>query len=170
LTKSKFPRLLDGFAPILAPPQANSSLPQRFATAPAAIAQALCLLSDVAAGRTASCTFAGGIDCAWVAAVAEWLYCLPVEILSADSSETHYRSFADVHSSAQSPRILIIKSDDGSDPASVISKAFILPSGGDLIMDSHRNNHQNLSSSRFERRSEWAHLLSDIFGAAVASL
>jgi hypothetical protein len=171
LTASKFPRLLDGFARILAPPQAKTGLPQRLATTPTVIAQALSLLADVANGRTASCTFAGGIDCAWVAAVAEWLYCLPVEILSEDSSETHYRSSADHPSSAQPPRILIIKSDDGSNPVSAVSKAFILPSGANLIMDSlSRNDRQNLSSSRFERRSEWAHLLTDIFGEAVEYL
>jgi hypothetical protein len=170
LTTSKFPRLLDGFARILAPARADSSLPQRLATAPAVIAQALCLLSDVASGRTASCTFAGGIDCAWVAAVAEWLYCLPIEILSEDSSKTYYRSSAIVPSSAHSPRILIIKSDDGSSPVSAISKAFILPSGGELIMASNKNDHQDLSSSCFQRRSEWAHILTDSFGEAVESL
>jgi hypothetical protein len=170
LTTSKFPRLLDGFARILAPPRAKGGLPQRFATTPTVIAQALCLLADVATGRTASCTFAGGIDCAWVAAVAEWLYSLPVEILSEDSSETHYRSSADHLSSAQPPRILIIKSDDGSNPVSAISKAFILPSGGDLLIHSHANHHQDLSISRFERRSEWAHLITDIFGETVENL
>jgi hypothetical protein len=171
LTASKFPRLLDGFARILAPPQAKTGLPQRLATTPTVIAQALSLLADVATGRTASCTFAGGIDCAWVAAVAEWLYCLTVEILSEDSSETHYRSSADLFSSAQPPRILIIKSDDGSNPMSAISKAFILPSGRNLLIDSFGvNDRQNLSNSRFERRSEWAHLLTDIFGEAIEYL
>jgi hypothetical protein len=170
LTTSKFPRLLDGFARILAPPRADSTLPQRYATTPSVIAQALCLLSDAANGRTASCTFAGGIDCAWVAAVAEWLYCLPVEILSEDSSETHYRSSPDGPSSSRSPRVLIIKCDDASSPVSALSKTFIIPSGGELIMEKYQNNPQDLSRSCFVRRSEWAHLLTDVFGKAIENL
>lgn len=169
LSTSKFPRLVDGFTRILAPPRADCSLPQAYSTTPSALAYALCILSDVTTGRTAYCTFAGGIDCAWIAAVAEWLYCLPVEVQSENSSEVEYRTSTDASCLPQSPRVFIIKSDAGWGLVSTLCRGFVLPSGGDLIWRENERNNDH-SRSPFERRSEWSHLLTDVFGKVVESL
>ncbi|KAI9791002.1 MAG: hypothetical protein M1816_004569 [Peltula sp. TS41687] len=144
LSASKFPRLVDGFARIVAPTTAGEPMPHFEPTTPIDLAQALCLISDVARGCITSCTFVGGIDCAWLAAVAEWLYCIAP--------------------SANVPRVVILKSEDSSQPALALSKAFILPRGKKLIV---RNEHSPLW---FERRSDWSHILRDAFGDAIGDL
>lgn len=171
LSASKFPRLVDGFSRIVAPSRLGQPIPHFAPTTPVALTQALCLVSDATRGCVASCTFVGGIDCAWLAAVAEWLYGLCVEIRSGDSWEVLYRTSAEVSDSADAPHVTILRSEDSSQPASALSKTFVLPRGTELIF----RRRSLFSAARacpqpFQRRSDWSHILTDSFGDAVGSL
>ena len=62
------------------------------ATSPAALSNAILGLGKVSNGAIASATFVGGVDCAWLAAVAEWLFSLRVEVIDANGG-CRYRKF-----------------------------------------------------------------------------
>ncbi len=167
LNHTKFPRLVDGFARILLPAEPGSGMPQAEPTEPKALAEVLVLLFDVAAGRSASCRVGGGIDCAWVAAVAEWLYGLYVEIRSEhDAAETIlYRSSVVSSRFQDCPQVVIIKRSTGKAPSTALSRTFILPTGKMLILP--RGNE--LRGSYFMRRSKWSNILADVFGHEALS-
>jgi hypothetical protein len=79
---SNFPNTAEGFSRLLVHPQQRGSVPSLHEpTTAQALAGALLELAKVANGKLRSIIFEGGIDCAWLAAVSQWLLSLRVEII-----------------------------------------------------------------------------------------
>lgn len=76
LHRSNFPHHFDEFSRTLAPHVSASRLP----APPAELAKALATLGDLSQKKVSSAVFVGGVECAWLAAVAKCLLCLTIEI------------------------------------------------------------------------------------------
>jgi hypothetical protein len=76
LLKSNFPHHFDEFSRTLAPQPSVSRSP----APPAELAKALATLGDLSQRKVSSAVFVGGVECAWLAAVAKCLLCLTIEI------------------------------------------------------------------------------------------
>jgi hypothetical protein len=143
------------------------------------LAKALLVLIDVASGRIDGAQFTGGaegnLDCAWVGAIAEWLFCLDIEIWveveDASPGPEHrirrpvraYRSpgtrekpaqvtiFSEI-AQAPAPATLI------SEKVHVLSGQFLSPYTGQYV------------EHMFEQRSPWTTILYDSFGQTAEIL
>lgn len=74
---TQFHSYVNGLSRILWPPQANGEV-EVGATDPNALVEAILALGMLSNGRVESCTFTGGIDCAWLASVAQFMFDLSV--------------------------------------------------------------------------------------------
>jgi hypothetical protein len=87
---SQFPLLVEGFSRVMKGPTFRGDVRYlHTATSAKMLAGALQELFNVSNRRTRSITFEGGVDCAWIAAVAQWLFCLSIKILD-DKGECVY--------------------------------------------------------------------------------
>jgi hypothetical protein len=77
LSRSNFMNHFDQFSRWLAP----KISPRREPASPAELARALEVLADLSRKHASSVLFVGGVECAWLAAVATHLLCLPIEIV-----------------------------------------------------------------------------------------
>jgi hypothetical protein len=83
-TDSTFPNTVEGFSRFLGHPSGTRILPPLHEpTTSKALAGALLELAKISNGSLRSVTFQGGIDCAWLTAVSQWLLNLRVEIIDA---------------------------------------------------------------------------------------
>lgn len=81
VTASQFPILVEGFSRLLMT-DANKKEPSEIAaTAPSQLAAALLELAQLSKRKVASVTLMGNADCGWLAALAEWLFSLQIEII-----------------------------------------------------------------------------------------
>ncbi len=100
LSPSKFPVMVDGFCRLaLADRRPHSQCYK--ATTVDALAHALAELSKVSNGSVSSITFQGGYDCGWIAAVAEWLLCLKVKVLTEEGNCLYWQDSSQTDDSAQ---------------------------------------------------------------------
>src|SRR5205085_10808250 len=79
LAESQFPCLLIGFERLLNLQLRVQGCPSP--PDPETLARAISILGELSRGTLVTATFAGGLDCAWIAALAQWLLCLSVEII-----------------------------------------------------------------------------------------
>ena len=81
LTSGHFTLVLDGIRRLVSPRHNAPELePNRCPTTYSALAEAILTIAQVTAKKLASATFSGGLDCMWLAAVAEWVFSLDVVI------------------------------------------------------------------------------------------
>jgi hypothetical protein len=78
LHKSNFRHHFDVFSRTLGPEASSSNL----AAPPAEVAKALATLADLSQRKISNAVFVGGIECAWLAAVAKCLLCLPSKFMT----------------------------------------------------------------------------------------
>lgn len=162
---SKFPNLIQGFARLLVPPS-PLGVHSYEATPPDVLAQALILLTQVSSKHLENFTITGGIDCAWLAAFAEFVLGLRIEILTCDGVQEHCSS-----SSCASPggkiQVTFLKDGAAKPEIEITRKCFILPAGRDLIkIDTYRDPH----ALRNYVRSPWTSILGDSFGKSAQDL
>jgi hypothetical protein len=160
LTSSQFPNLLIGFERLLAmhlQDQGCKAPPQ-----PDTLARAIIILGSLSRGNLRSATFSGGLDCAWIAAMAEWMLCLGVEI-NDSSGNPLYRSKS--LSPGEIAHVIInidgLFSEDSSD---LTHKTFCIPSGEDILRRTTGVvEHFNLHSA-VRRSVPWTDILHATFG------
>lgn len=87
VTASQFPSLVEGLSRLVGGrSQGCDQQPLHTPTTAKALAGAIQELSKVSNGTLRDVTFQGGVDCGWLAAVAQWLLCLRVEILDSNGT------------------------------------------------------------------------------------
>ena len=118
---SKFPVLVEGFSRLLIK-KSIIRIPQNvLATSPDELAIALLELAPLSRGQAASITMVGKADCAWLAALAVWLFSLRVEIVDQDGKALYQTQDANNPISSNFQLTVIRLEDDQSS----ISKALI---------------------------------------------
>ncbi|KAE8444043.1 hypothetical protein EG329_000911 [Mollisiaceae sp. DMI_Dod_QoI] len=126
---SQFPMLVEGFSRLIGDiDQGPNRRPLHTPTTPKALAGALKELSRVSNGSLRSVTFEGGIDCGWIAAVAQWLLCLRVEIVDASGNCVYTTSTA----SGFHPQVTLIQnlsSISNSPKITLLSRSYLVPPG-----------------------------------------
>ena len=171
LSKSQFPQLVEGMSRLATVPGVPHHLGQiREPAKPTAISKALQYLSQVSQGKLISVTFIGGIDCAWLAACAEWLLSLTVEIKDAGDQPLYRSSGLARHKDAQ----VIIRFEHSSNEGYTRSRADIILAGKSFVVPPGAllNENPKLSwpSNYISMQSNWSSLLTDAFGPDFVSL
>lgn len=134
------------------------------ATPSASLARALLTLAHVSNGKLLSATFTGGLDCAWLAAYAEMILSLQIEIICSTGMPL-YRSRSDIMVMPQI-RFLICNTTASEQPLKdlALSKTCLIESGRTLF-------NFTLGDSRVLRwRAPWASILHETFDEAVDQL
>lgn len=152
LCTGEFTKLLQSFIQYLSPREINAYK----ATEPEAIAKAIISLGNVAENRQNTHNFFGGLDCSWIAAVAEWFFDLSVEIRNPDGNIIYRSSFAGGMHGA-TPQIRITESSSKDDPVSILSRSALLPSTVNIIQPG------NYLSGEYIRRVGWDRILRESF-------
>lgn len=138
---------------------------QHEATAPEALAKALTLLAHVSVKRLESCTFSGGVDCAWLAAFAEFILGLSIDITNSKAGYS-YRSDNKVRDFNNEAQITILQGPASTADIMLTKKSFCLPSGKAILPDLVAGP----PVSQFCTRSPWTTILRDAFGTEIENL
>lgn len=164
LSHSKFPRLVEGLARLKPPSDSPAHLRHcHTTTEPQIVAEGLLCLGQVTHGELLTVTFTGGIDCAWLAAFAEWILSLRVVLTNA-SGIPFYQSWSN---SSKAPQVIIIwGKDHNAQLTTTISKSFLVPPGVSLI--SQEDDLRRINA--FPRCSSWSTLLKESFGSSLDDL
>lgn len=160
LTSSHFELVLGGFRRLI-----SSSYITTLNTAPLALAKAVLVLGEISKKKAINATFRGDLNCAWLAAFAEWVLSLDVAV-STPSGAIIYRSQSDQY---QLPQISIITSQRplaGDENLLLHSKASIIPSWDHLLYQ----DDTSPSTGNMRWRCDWTNVLHQTFGGAVEVL
>lgn len=136
------------------------------ATASSNLARAILTMAHISKGKLVNATFTGGLDCAWLAAFAEVVLSLHIEILgSGDMDVRLYRSQSDRVTMPQ-VRFLICDTTTPEQPSKdlSLSKTCLIESGRTLI------NFMTSDSRALRWRAPWASILRESFHGAVDRL
>lgn len=170
IADSQFATLVEVFSRLVVGTSSDrTQRPLHTATTAKSLAGALRELSKVSNGTLRSVTFAGGVDCGWLAAVAQWLLCLRIEIFN-DSGSCVY---SNVTSSELYTQVIIHQHSEAaknSPDTKIISKSYFVPPGIPLFefLEKHRRDEDIPLTNIFScGRSDWNHILKDTFGGAV---
>ena len=170
LNPSKFPIMVDGFCRL-----AFTDPRRRYgcykATTVDALAHAIAELSNVSNGNVSSITFEGGCDCGWIAAVAEWLFCLKVKVFTEDSSCLYWQDSSHTNDSAQVTIIFTTHPDNlnlaRTRELKVVNRTFRLPCNRRVVFFRDSGIERDLFGMG---RSSWSTILEDTFGSAFNRL
>lgn len=160
---SKFSRLLEGFVRIVTP-WTMIGIDERESTPPDRLAASLLLLARLSRKHLENLSISGGIDCAWLAAVAMFVFDLTVDIWM-DDGDCRYRSDHGQRSSDGGAQLNVFVATEASTGMDVTRQCFSIPSGRSLLSGSGSERQ-----SRFEIRSQWSTILLDSYGTAAAQL
>lgn len=128
---TRFPTLLDGFQRILGF-WTSRGVDQREATALESLARALLQLAQISGQQLKSCTFSGGIDCAWLAAFADFLFGFGVDIRRNDGQYLYCSNSGHrVHTGEA--QVTILKDSELAMSNVLAQKCFSLSSGKALF-------------------------------------
>ncbi|KAL3475874.1 hypothetical protein BJX99DRAFT_270852 [Aspergillus californicus] len=158
LLPSEFPHMVEGFSRLWYNDQDREMWKLRGVTSPHALGEAISTLAAVARGDLQSATFVGGADCAWIAAVAEWVLCLTVEVRDAKDNHCLYQKLngADY----EIAQVIILRTFDIQRAmVQLKDKTCFLPSGA-AIFDARSETGEKLFAGG---RSTWTSILSDTF-------
>lgn len=164
---SKFSNLIHGFACLLVPPS-SSGIGLYEATAPDALAQALIRLIEVSNKHLENITIIGGIDCAWLAAFAEFVLGLRIEILTCDGAQEYCSNSKHVSTSVKI-QVTFLKDGAAKPEVEITRKSFILPVGQDLFKLQQEINKPSQNQIN-HIRSPWTSILIDSFGKSAQLL
>ncbi|KAL5001567.1 hypothetical protein BDV10DRAFT_8672 [Aspergillus recurvatus] len=159
LLSSNFPNIVEGFARLWYNAQNQDIWKQRGATSPHALGAALSTLADISCGTLERATFVGGADCAWIAAVAEWVLYLTVEVQDAETGQRLYRK---VDNPKQPAQVTILRTFDTQ--YSIVrlrDKTCFLSSGSDIFHATTGIEEKVFAGGR----SSWDSILADTFPA-----
>lgn len=163
---SQFPRLVEGYSRLMQSYDSNGKYNLQEPTSADALARALCELAKVSSGTVRSVTFIGGVDCGWIAALAEWLLSLRVEILAADGSVLH-SSKALIDPSYYAQVIIVNQLNQASQSNTTLYKESVFVPRGKIFFHTKRGH---LNDIFFAGKSEWSTILHDTFGSDFDAL
>ena len=161
LSTGEFMDKVNGFNRLVFGHSVNYRSPRCEPTTYGDLAKAITVIAEVAQRKTANASFLGGLDCAWLAALSEWVLCLDVSVVSS-SGTVIYRSRLKVRELPQ-VTILIPKSRSQS---LLSSQTSIIPPG--RWMKSWRIEQSE--SGDLRRRSSRSSILRDTFGSRFDAL
>lgn len=168
LTSGHFNLVLDGFRRLVSGGRNAPELEaNRCPTTYSALAEAILTIARVTTKRLASATFTGGLNCMWLAAVAEWVFSLDVQIYSL-AAATLYRTRS---MDQQPPQITIVYLEQRTkweEQSFLSEKTSLISSGRTLFV---RENDDRLGDLHFFNwRSSWSTILHDTFHGSVDKL
>ena len=155
LSSGDFAKKVESFSRLFCPVTSTPNIQSR-ATSPEAIAKAIRSLGELSIHQREIYKFRGGLDCAWLAAVAEWLYGLHIEICDRSGS-IMYRSSGYCRTRSQIPQVQIIKDEEIRRCPNIVSKSIVVHSAMDIIRPGDK------WFSLYQRVS-WNDLLKQTFG------
>lgn len=127
------------------------------------LAKAITVIAEVAQRRKANASFVGGLDCAWLAALAEWVLSLDVSVV--DSSGTVlYRSRLKVR---ELPQVTILIPECPS-KSLLSSQTSIIPPGNSVSWLAPCSSEEDQGG--LHRRSSRSSILRDTFGSSIDKL
>jgi hypothetical protein len=153
LANSKFSNYFEQFSRFLAPEDRESRAP-----APAKdIARALATLADLSSNTLLSSTFIGGVECAWLATIAEYLLRLEIEIQD-ENGRFIYGSGNSVQNT--SVRAVFRRQSNPSlpSPGAVVQQVCFISKGEHLLQE-----RVNFTASAILNPTSWSKILSDSF-------
>lgn len=164
---STFPNTVEGFSRLLGHSSRVKTFPPLHEpTTSKALAGALLELAKVSNGSLRSITLQGGIDCAWLAAVSQWLLNLPVEIIETSGVCLYSNVLpnSDIHA-----QVIIIQISPNAPhdlEAKALSRSYLVPHGQLCfsLLDEAAigdGSHPHLFS---QERTEWNSILHNTFG------
>lgn len=129
VTDSQFPVLVEGFSRLIGGISLGcDQQPLHTPTTPKALAGAIQELSKVSNGTLRNVTFQGGVDCGWLAAVAQWLLCLRVEIID-PSGNCLYLNFSRNEDHSQVTIFQQLDAEGNFEGTMVSGRSYIVPPG-----------------------------------------
>ncbi|CRG88978.1 hypothetical protein PISL3812_06013 [Talaromyces islandicus] len=158
LSNSQFPRLLTGFERLLDRYNQERDCPSL--PDPELLARAINTLGLLSKGSIRSVTYTGGLDCAWIAAMAQWMLCLGVEI-NDGRGNTLYRSKS-LYEDEIAHVIININASYPEEASSLTHKIFSIPQGKSLL--SMRDTMDHVSHSAVRMAAPWTEILEASFG------
>lgn len=167
---SRFPILVEGFSPLLINNFDKKRGSDVEATSPSELAAALLELAQISTGKIAKLTLMGNGDCGWLAALAEWLFLLRVEIVD-HTGTSLYQSRECSSTGMSSFHLTVIRMEDNPSEfphprlQTMLHSRIRLVTPGELVSRSTDIGH-----SFFQGRSEWSHILNDTFGSSFQKL
>lgn len=165
---SKFPILVEGFSRLLMSNADKEAPSQMAATSSTELAAAIFEIAQLSAGKIANLTLMGNSDCAWLAALAEWLFSLQVEILD-HLGNTLYQCKGSSHKDIVSYDLTIIRLEDGQSSV----RQNVLHSRTQLVPPGNRAFSIRTGPTYhlfYRGRSEWSNILTDTFGSVFQQL
>lgn len=166
---SQFPILVEGFSRLLMSNADKRALGEVVATSPSELAAAILELAQLSTGKIANLTLIGNSDCGWLAALAEWLFLLRVEIVDDHSGNILYQTKRSSHKDIRSHHLTIVRLEDGQSrvrQSLLHSRTHLVPPGNLSF-----NLRTETPYHRFyQGRSEWSNILTDTFGSSFHQL
>ncbi|EAU37404.1 predicted protein [Aspergillus terreus NIH2624] len=132
LLSSDFPNMVEGFSRLWYNGAGQDAWKRHGATSPHALGKALSTLAAISSGSLQSATFVGGADCAWVAAVAEWVLGLAIEVIDAQTGDCLYQKLGKSNDETGQVRILRTL-DTQYSMVHVRDTTCFLPSGAEIF-------------------------------------
>lgn len=158
LLSSEFPNIVEGFSRLWYNNENRETWKRRGATSPYALSEALSTIADIASGVLQCATFIGGADCAWLAAIAEWVLCLTVEVGDAITGHCLYQKLDNTNYETAQVKILRTL-DTQCSMVRLRDKTCFLPSGSALFDTSPGKREMVFAGGR----SNWDSILADTF-------
>ena len=168
LTSGQFTLVLDGFRRLVSGGRNAPKLEaNRCPTTYSALGGAILTIAQVTSKRLAGATFTGGLDCMWLAAVAEWVFSLGV-IIHNSAAAPIYRSRS---LDQQPPQITIFYVETKLEPEerSFVSEKMSLIRNGHTLFVRENGDHLGYQH-HFNWRSSWSTILHDTFPGSVDKL
>ena len=164
---SKFPVLVEGFSRLLIKKSVIRMPDNVLATTPDELAIALLELAPLSRGQAASITMVGKADCAWLAALAVWLFSLRVEIVDQEGKAL-YQTQDTTFPASNSFQLTIIRLEDdqSSIPKALTRSRTHLVTPGDLSFKAKTEQ----SDPFLPGCSEWNTVLQHAFNSSFEKL
>ncbi len=157
LVANGFRRLISGHS--------NHLIGRHTPTTPSALAEAILMLGKISKGSLLNATFSGGIDCAWLAAFAEWILSLDVAICD-PSGSLLYRSRGVTDRPPQVTIIVPTTAENALQEVLIRSKASFIPSGQILLQKDPALRGVNL----LNWQGSWSTILHEVFYGNIDDL
>ncbi|PMD18087.1 hypothetical protein NA56DRAFT_648244 [Hyaloscypha hepaticicola] len=172
VTDSQFPKLVEGMSRLLDSTGKAGRCFLQEPTSVEALSGALGELAKISRGDVRSATLTGGVDCGWLAAVAQWLLSLSVDILD-ENGLLLYSNRSPLNPSYA--QVTFIRSPSFTnthavDP-SLVRRSFWIPPGKLCFEIQHVGIGDRPSQHLFSLgRSDWSTILHDTFSQAISIL
>ena len=157
LMANGFRRLISGHS--------NNLVGRHTPTTPTALAEAILMLAKVSRGILLNATFSGGVDCAWLAAFAEWILSLDVAICD-PSKSLLYRSRGVMDRPPQVTITVPNTAENAVQEVLIRSKASVIPSGRSLLQRDPALGGVNL----LNWQGSWSTILHEVFNGNIDDL